>query len=158
MLHVAYVCVWSPLSRPNPSVSTWVRSEAFETPSQHEGLLGRYFWMAGLFDNGTITAFCCSDSARVDGMGRLWTNGREKKTQCRDSAQPCHCSHACSLVSESVSQSSVRALDLVGIVAPKRSRITPYKSRYASKHLPVLDCARQSREIEKRKSMCAWLL
>lgn len=48
--------------------------------------------MAG-FGNETIPAFPYSDSARVDGMGRWWTSGWEKKNgtfTLQSSAQPCH--------------------------------------------------------------------
>lgn len=57
--------------------------------------------MAG-FRNGTIAAFSCSDSARVDGHGRWWTNGREKKTHFHIAVVGSALSlFACSLVSQS---------------------------------------------------------
>lgn len=154
-MHVV-ACVWSPLSRPNPSITAQVRCESFNTPCPGLNSAGGYFWMAG-FHNGTITAFCCSDSARVDGMGWWWTNGQqEKKTHFQTEVvrlSPVTVRMYCgSLVSQPLIL-SVRAFNLFGIAAPKSSRIASPR-----RHLPVLDSAWQSRQIEKRRPMYACLL
>lgn len=83
LMRVACVCVVAV----KPTESTCIRPDA--SPLQHtltkRNSAGGYFWMAG-YGNETIPAFPCSDSARVDGMGRWWTSGREKKNMHFDTA------------------------------------------------------------------------